>query len=294
MAFPKLAADPPFTLRRMTPEDLPSADALRSAAGWNQTPADLARLLAWEPACCFVATVKDTIVGTATATCYGTELAWIGMVLVAPECQRRGIGRWLVERCLAELDDRGIGCVRLDATPAGQPVYSRLGFVPEWSLARWQQTEANAPRMPERVALCDLRLTDWEELALPDRKAFGADRARCLRGLAEDCHAARVVIDDQQIPRAYGMLRPGSLADYLGPVVAASPTEGRALVFDLVSRSRHDKLFWDIPDRNTAAIAVAAELGFRRQRPLVRMWRGAPRPVADARLQWALADPALG
>ena len=130
---------PPIRLRLLTPRDLAFAEVVRAAAGWNQTPADWRRFLELEPSGCFLAEWEGAPAGTATTLVHGPELAWIGMVLVHPDYRRRGIGRALLEHCLGHLQARGVQCIKLDATPLGQPVYERLGFRAEWTLARWER-----------------------------------------------------------------------------------------------------------------------------------------------------------
>ncbi|MCX6903902.1 MAG: GNAT family N-acetyltransferase [Verrucomicrobia bacterium] len=124
-------------MRLLTSADLAFADSVRALAGWNQTPADWQRFLAHEPEGCFLAEWDGVPAGTATTTTYGLDLAWIGMVLVHPDYRRRGLGKALLERCLGSLRERGIRCVKLDATPLGKTVYDNLGFKDEWGLTRW-------------------------------------------------------------------------------------------------------------------------------------------------------------
>src|SRR5580700_4974672 len=110
-------------MRTMLPSDLSFADSLRALAGWNQTPADWRRFLAMQPEGCFMAQWNGVPAGTATTTVYGSDLAWIGMVLVHPEYRRRGIGRGLLLKCIEHLQARRVRCIKLDATPQGRPVY---------------------------------------------------------------------------------------------------------------------------------------------------------------------------
>lgn len=60
---------------------------------------------------------------------------------IDPECQRRGIGRRLWERVLAEARAAGLVRLHLAADPAAVPFYERIGFVtigevPSGSIAR--------------------------------------------------------------------------------------------------------------------------------------------------------------
>src|SRR5206468_9315314 len=105
-----------ITVRSMRSDDLVLADRLREQAGWNQTLADWQRVLAWEPDGCFVAEQDERIVGTITTTIYGTELAWVGMMLVDQDSRRHGIGRRLLTYALDWLERvRGVTCIGLDA-----------------------------------------------------------------------------------------------------------------------------------------------------------------------------------
>jgi GNAT superfamily N-acetyltransferase len=51
--------------------------------------------------------------GTATTIGYGTDLAWIGMVLVHPDHRRHGVGRALLAHCIAFLRERRIRSIKL-------------------------------------------------------------------------------------------------------------------------------------------------------------------------------------
>jgi GNAT superfamily N-acetyltransferase len=274
-------------LRPLLETDLPFAHRLSRAAGWNQTAADWRRFLDLGEGGCFLAEHEGESAGTATTICYGTDLAWIGMVLVDPGFQRRGIGTALLHGAIRYLrEDRAIACVRLDATPAGRPLYEGLGFRAEWRLRRWRR-EARG-ESAEDFPASTITLTG-ESLAL-DRSVFGADRSALLRSLAAGSVGGTALPDG-----SFGLFREGERALYLGPVTAASATSGLALAGQLVAACPpHREIFWDLPDENTAATELAASLGFQPVRELTRMWLGdRPHPCDPARI-FGLAEPALG
>jgi ribosomal protein S18 acetylase RimI-like enzyme len=49
-------------------------------------------------------------------------------VYVDPEYRKRGLAHELVERCMAEARLRRIRVVTLHSSPAGRPIYQRIGF----------------------------------------------------------------------------------------------------------------------------------------------------------------------
>ena len=142
---------------------LDEVEQLCRQAGWNQTPADLNRMLNYEPGGCFIASSPTTtqltsrLVGSVTTTCFGTELAWIGMMLVDEHSRRLGLGTRLMQSALSFLYEKGIKHIALDATPLGQPVYERLGFETRWAFHRWERASvAEEKKTAAKAELADL------------------------------------------------------------------------------------------------------------------------------------------
>lgn len=119
---------------------------------------------------------------------------------------------------LEYLNCRPTRCIMLDATPAGKPLYEKLGFQAQWSFHRWTREaplveELGKPDESEpefEDASDELAINQHREL---DRLAFGCSRWTYIQRVACDSH---VVVTDQ----GFGMLRRGSFASYLGPVTA--------------------------------------------------------------------------
>jgi len=279
-------------LRLLTREDLPFADSVRALAGWNQTIADWERFLATEPDGCFFAEWNGAPAGTATTIVYSPALAWIGMVLVHPDHRRRGIGRALLERCIEHLRERGVRCIKLDATPAGKQVYDGFGFKDEWTLTRWEHAAAQWPKAEVTSGIRDCRDVDTAEPL--DAAAFGVSRRRMLELLMKQSRCALVCETDAGKVTGYGLLREGSSALYLGPAVAASPDVAVRLVNGLLARAGDRKIYCDIPDQNAAAVGLARESGFTPQRTLTRMHLGEDTARGDSLQQFAIAGPELG
>ncbi len=273
----------------MKAKDAPELSRLVEQAGWNQLSSDWLRLIELEPQGCFVARRQGDIAATLTTTCYGTELAWIGMMLVDPRFRRQGIGRLLMEHAIAMLHDRSIRTIQLDATPLGKLLYDRLGFRTEFAFHRWHRPAGAVDSMVSlsgsnmATVVSSNQLSD-ANLAL-DRVTFGADRAALLHRLASDSKLRSA--DDG----SFGMLRSGRIADYLGP--ASSTEQAAASVVKQLVESTARELFWDIPSQNTAAVYLATCYQFAPVRTLFRMTLG-PSPNPHWGTLYALADPAVG
>ena len=190
-------------IRLMTCDDIPAGMRLKESAGWNQTAQDWANVLTLEPRGCWVYESEGNIVGSTTAVTYGQDLAWIGMVLVLPEYRGRGIARALMEHALRYLNERGVKCVKLDATDMGRPLYERLGFVGETLIERWAGTFDDAGRGDDGDS--PSVSVDVADIVGLDRAAFGADRSELLKRLSKTFPE-----DVFCLPGGYLMGRPGA------------------------------------------------------------------------------------
>lgn len=63
--------------------------------------------------------------------------AGISLMATPPEHQRQGMGRALLTQVMADYRSRGVTRFHLGATPAGRPLYDRLGFEPIAELSAW-------------------------------------------------------------------------------------------------------------------------------------------------------------
>jgi hypothetical protein len=127
-----------------------------------------------------------------------------------------------------------------------------------------------------------------------DASAFGVSRPALLAALIKQSCATLTCTPPNGSLAGFGMLREGARAFYLGPVAAVCSTTATALISALLQKSDGAPVYWDIPDLNGPACSLAESLGFTRQRPLLRMYRGENRAVGDTRLLFGIAEPAVG
>jgi GNAT superfamily N-acetyltransferase len=268
-------------IQAMTTADLPLGLRLSREASWNQTEADWRRFLDLQPDGCFVAEWDGTPVGTTTTSIFG-PVAWVAMVLVDEAFRGRGIGTALMHHVLEFLDRRRIPTVRLDATPLGQPLYERLGFVEQFRLARYEGTlPPNSPVSGvEKVPV-----QRWETLAALDAAVTGTDRRSLLLRLFSE-EPDRVRFWNGDSATGFMFARSGRRAVQLGPCIV-SPEAGPLLFADVFHRYAGQCVFLDIPVSNEVATRLAEAQGLTVQRYLTRMCRGIP---VGERIEWLWAS----
>jgi GNAT superfamily N-acetyltransferase len=269
---------------RLDVADSSAAAKLSDEAGWNQTAEDWALMIRLGHA--FGVPGPDgRIVATALALPYPPRFGWISMVLVHGPYRRRGLATRLLERSVAELSEHSL-VPFLDATPAGQAVYERLGFGAVSALTRWR----GLGRGRAQRALPLLATSDLGVLGKLDEAAFGADRSQVLADLLR--RGSPVALRD---PAGEGFLlsRAGRTATHVGPVVARETETALALLDDALDAIAGPALI-DVPDRETELAELLRHRGFEPERSYVRMALGRESAFGDEALVHAIAGPELG
>ena len=281
------------SIRLMTAADLPAGLRLCRAARWNQTPADWEFFLTVAPAGALVAEQEGVVIGTVATVPYG-PFTWISMVLVDPSARGQGVGRLLLERGLALVANAATA--RLDATPAGEPLYRTLGFTAEHRLARWfiesRLGQKAADQKPSYTRLA--AAGDWPQILQMDRHVFGASRALLLQRLADDAPDYAWVLENAGRLRAYMFGRKGHVRDQLGPLVADTIEAAHLLLQACLAAHPDVTFFIDAPERDDGWQDVLDRTGFTIERPFLRMHRGRLTAPGNPLAVFAVTGPEFG
>jgi ribosomal protein S18 acetylase RimI-like enzyme len=280
-------------LRTMTESDVTAGMRLKQLAGWNQNEADWKRFLRESKEGCFVAEAEGVVCGSAATIIYGGRFAWVGMVLVDPAYRGRGIGTKLLARCVEHLDQAGVPCIKLDATPLGKPLYEKLGFVTEYELERWiLKRETKDERGMGPVETMPEPLLDFVLKA--DGEAFGADRSAILRSVNDEEPRFTDGLWNAGGMEGYAFGRHGSFADHLGPWIAKDVATGERLLDRFLQQSTRENVIVDCMQANPFAKKLLQARGFEFARPLTRMFRGKNSFPGRPELVCAILGPEFG
>ncbi len=301
-------------IRRMTIEDVQLGLTLTRQAGWNQIESDWLRFMKLEPTGCFVAELNGSSVGTIT-TCLFGQVAWIAMLLVDASARGRGVGTAMLKHSLNYLEGRKVKTVRLDATSAGQPIYEKLGFVPEYQLARFACRDLASPPAatrcvkshrgesePRREGMAPSGRTGpvvteaapeiFAGIIEFDKRMTGTNRGKMLSRLFEEFPEDIHALWHGDKVEGFIITRPGANAIQIGPCVATTDA-GSALLSDALNRCAAEPVFIDIPLDNAEAVRVAESGTLRIQRYFMRMYRG-ERVKDNIKALWAGSGPEKG
>ena len=172
-----------------------------------------------------------TVIATAAWWAYGEDHASAGMIIVAKAAQGLGHGARLMDALLAAAHPRTI---TLNSTAEGLALYERRGFVRIGVIQQHQgvlneRHEAASPRLVRAMAP-----TDVEAIARLDRQATGWARREMLDRLVQVGDG--YVLARNGEPRGYAISRLFGRGHVIGPVVAESAADARALIEAALAR----------------------------------------------------------
>jgi GNAT superfamily N-acetyltransferase len=167
------------------------------------------------------------LAGVVVLTRYSTQLAVIGMLLVAERYGGRGLGRALMAHALAEAGD---ATVFLHSTPSGRPLYDKLGFAP----VGISRTHIGCLSLAAPGGSRPARAGDLTVIRRLDREANGTDRAHLVRRLPGFTSQLRVV-ERLGAVTGYAGAYAGAGQVSIGPVIAESVHDAKTLIAGLAS-----------------------------------------------------------
>jgi GNAT superfamily N-acetyltransferase len=276
----------------MRPTDIDDGLRLCRASGWNQTARDWEQFLSLGPDGACVAVLDRRVVGTVATMRYAAAFGWIGMVLVEPGVRGRGIGTLMLDRGLELLSDMPL--VRLDATPAGYPIYLKRDFVEEYRLHRLRAAIGRDLQAPAPSSVRQMREDDLSSVIEFDQTAFGANRAAMLRWMWCGAREYAWIAGGSGGVAGYAFGRHGHLSEHLGPVVAANPDIAADLATACLRGGAGREFIVDALLHSQDWLGHLGRLGFRLQRELIRMSRGSGAPSGHPSRQFAILGPEFG
>jgi GNAT superfamily N-acetyltransferase len=275
------------TVQPLTAEYLPQALALSQALRWPFRLEDWAFALSLGQG--LAVELDGRLAGTALWWPYGEDYAAAGMIIVANDAQRRGIGAALMRAMLQQTQGRTL---ILNSTEEGRRLYENLGFVALGRTVHQHQAVLHdAPRVKPEGTVRDLQAADMPVVRALDRCATGLDRVALIEALFA-MGRVRVIEQDGTVS-GYGCVRTWGRGVVIGPVVARDASSARALIADLAASEVGAFVRIDVTSESGLSPWLAS-IGLPDVGPVAAMARGAPPVTADGVTLFALSSQSLG
>jgi GNAT superfamily N-acetyltransferase len=222
--------------------DLEEAYALSKAVAWPHRLEDWKFVMQLGSA---IGAIEDgRLCGTGCWWPYGDSFATVGMIIVSPELQGRGIGRVLMDRAIAGAGERSL---LLNATQAGLPLYEKLGFEAIGAV-RQHQVAGSKPQevsLPAGSQLRPLTKDDRPALQRLDALATGMDRMAALDALIES--AVGLVLERDGQVAGFAFFRRFGRGYVIGPTITTGIDDAKALIGSFLNEHHTEFLRVDVP-----------------------------------------------
>lgn len=283
----------PVKLRQMKVSDMDGLMKLKNAEGWNQLEKDWTFLINSRGGINLVASVDDRIVGTVTAINYANTVAWIGMMLVDRNYRGRGISKHLLNEAIQKLNR--CASIKLDATPAGKPVYLKRGFHVEHTLYR--MTHPSVPKISLNMHIpetAQILPEDLEDVIGYDKKVFGADRTDLIGFMYNSYPELAWLTRESEKIAGFCMGRRGEIFTQIGPVYASSVKSAKVLIQSAINQITHQPVVVDIHGDKSEMKRWLESCGFALLRPFDRMYLNHNPHPGKTENQYLICGPELG
>ncbi len=281
-------------LRTLTIEDIGDALKLSKSEKWNQTEDDWKFLIETPENICLAAIEDHKIVGTATATVYDSKVAWIGMVLVNKNYRGKGISKLLLSCLFDKLEH--CSSIKLDATPAGQPVYQKFNFKDEYKLLRMTNISGELTGLPynSENGIRQVSVDDIPEIVSYDEHVFGANRQALIEYLFNNNQENSWILKQRGEIAGYALGRQGERFYQVGPVSASSFDNTRLLILKALHKNLNKPVVIDVFNDKTELVTWLTMLGFKIQRPFCRMYQNENPFPGFIEKQFIICGPEFG
>jgi len=262
-----------FTLRSMQLSDIEQGMQLSTAEGWNQTEKDWKLLIDNPGNICLVAETKNKVIGTTTAINYSNEIAWIGMVLVDRKYRGMGAAKLLLTNILEKLES--CKSIKLDATPAGQQVYKKLGFKDEYLITRMINSSMKSFLTNNDIDIIPEPILPMhaEEIAALDKSIFGANRISLIEYLAKEYPDNAYLLKRNNKIDGFVLGRDGNKYNHIGPVGASTTFDAQILISKALKKLNNQPVVADVLNDKEELLNWLHSFEFKMQRQFLRMYK---------------------
>jgi len=236
----------------------------------------------------FVLQRAGVVIGTAAWWPYGEIHASAGMIIISKAAQGRGYGARLMDALLASAHPRTIA---LNSTAEGITLYRRRGFVPTGIIHQHQGIPRQSHETPRSSLLRPMAASEFGAIARLDRTATGLERRQLLNRLL-DSGDGYVLLRDG-ILCGYAISRLFGRGHVIGPVVAESPTDARALIEFTIARLGPVFVRIDTPASSQLGEWLEG-IGLQQVSDATTMVLGTPAPWTGPVRMFGLANQSFG
>jgi GNAT superfamily N-acetyltransferase len=266
-----------FSIRAMHRDEIALAVDWAAVEGWNPGGADAPCFTSVDPGGFLVGVLNGEPVAVISAVNYDDSFSFLGFYIVRSELRGRGLGLHMWQAALAHAGSRTMG---LDGVVPQQDNYRKSGFVLAHNNIRYGGVPADVNADGETVPLPEVA---FDAIVADDARVFPVARPAFWKvWLSAPAHVGRALVRNGKLA-GWGVIRPCRTGRKIGPLVA-DDREAAEAVFSALVGDAVGEVFLDVPQPNTAAVALAQSHGLKPVFETARMYSGPVRAIETDRI----------
>lgn len=257
-------------IRKMNREEVEFAIEMAAAEGWNPGIHDGELFYEADPEGFFIAELEGKPVGCASAVAYDNDFGFLGLYVVKPEFQKKGIGMRLTEKCLEHMGDRNIG---LDGVVENEIKYQKImKFRSSYSNLRYEGRGGEIPDGLVNDGLVNISKIPFEKLLEYDRRMFPAPRSGFLKKWVNQPDSYAFAALEAGDLKGYGVIRKCRVGCKIGPLFANDQGTAEKIFRALKASVPEELVYLDVPEPNKKAVEIAKKYNMNVMFRTIRMY----------------------
>ena len=253
--------------------------------GWNPGRSDAECFWAADPQGFLAVEVDGQLAGGGSIVRHNSRFGFMGLFILQPQFRGHGFGKklWFERRdrlCSRLAAD---GCIGLDAVTDMIPFYARGGFRTHVRHLRHEFSGAGldcrgASDDPQLIPLDNVPLADVLEL---DGRCFPGPRDSFVRTWLQQVGSVAIGYQTDDGLAGYSLMRPCEVGWKIAPLFAKDADGAELLLRHCLIRAGQASVYVDVPECNSAAMALCQKYGGRIVFECTRMYLGPPPELED-------------
>jgi len=255
--------------------DLPAVLDLVNREGWMYDMVDMERILRIDSECSIVAETDGQMVGLATVIRFG-DRGVIGHLVIKEGWRKKGIGDFLLDTIIADMDSKGIGTIELYAAPHARDYYPRKNFRGIGDVTIYfRESRLDLPKPKKSQNIRTIELDEIDDILAMDKPILEVDRRKMIEDIVT--HYPDLCLGQFEDGRltGYALGRSASGICDIGPWIMGNPTEENtsSMFIELMTRMGGEPTFMCAPTDNNIATDLMTKWGFSVKSVVRRMVR---------------------
>lgn len=246
-----------FIVRNMTRKELDMAIEWAAEEGWNPGLHDADAFYTADPEGYYIGILNDEPIGVVSAISYDENYGFVGFYIIKPEHRGQRYGLILLKTAMQHLEGKNVGT---DGVLNKQKTYSHLF---DMNFAYKNVRYEGIAKKTKSTKTVDLKTIPFKDILEYDTMMFPAKREAFLAKWIKLPESYSLGIINNNKLSGFGVIRKCYNGYKIGPLFADNKEFAEDIFNGLISNIEGETFYFDPPEANPEAIAIAEDYNMK-------------------------------